>query len=191
MEKLIQSVSGYLLHAVQNYEVLREFGLSPEDGPTVIAKLKDYIEHSFREDLYMRSAQTALGYTNVLLDLNKVFWPTENDPTWEALSKQYADNLHIYWRNFQTFEDVTVSQCDQKIRQLLSMDYDHVRKENVIYLEVENLETSSSFVLRLHHMMPEYVSGGTCIRLEDGIYLIRATDTNVEIHLTNSNPIQN
>lgn len=51
MERLIQSVSGYLLHAVQNYEVLREFGLSPEDGPTVIAKLKDYIEHSFREDL--------------------------------------------------------------------------------------------------------------------------------------------
>lgn len=147
--------------------------------------------HGFREDLYMRSAQTALGYTNVLLDLNKVFWPTENDPTWEALSKQYADDLYIYWRNFQTFEDVTVSQCDQKIRQLLTMDYDHVRKENVIYLEVENLETSSSFVLRLHHMMPEYVSGGTCIRLEDGIYLIRATDTNVEIHLTNSNPIQN
>ena len=51
MERLIRSVSDYLLHAVQDYEVLREFGLSPEDGPAVIAKLKDYIERSMREDL--------------------------------------------------------------------------------------------------------------------------------------------
>ena len=51
MERLIQSASDFLLHAVQDYEVLREFGLSPEDGPAIIAKLKDYIERSLREDL--------------------------------------------------------------------------------------------------------------------------------------------
>ena len=51
MERLIQNVSDYLLHAVGDYEVLREFGLSPEDGPTIIAKLKAYIERSIREDL--------------------------------------------------------------------------------------------------------------------------------------------
>lgn len=51
MERLIQSASDYLLHAVQDYKVLREFGLSPETGPAVIAKLKDYIERSMREDL--------------------------------------------------------------------------------------------------------------------------------------------
>ena len=51
MERLIQSVSEFLLHAVQDYEVLREFGLAPEEGPAVVAKLKDYIEQSLREDL--------------------------------------------------------------------------------------------------------------------------------------------
>lgn len=51
MERLIQSVSEFLLHAVQDYEVLREFGLSPEDGPAVVAKLKAYIEQTMREDL--------------------------------------------------------------------------------------------------------------------------------------------
>ncbi len=51
MERLIQSVSDFLLHAVQDYEVLREFGLSPEDGPAVVARLKDYIERSTRKDL--------------------------------------------------------------------------------------------------------------------------------------------
>lgn len=51
MERLIQSASEFLLHAVQDYEVLREFGLSPEDGPAVVAKLKAYIEQTMREDL--------------------------------------------------------------------------------------------------------------------------------------------
>ena len=51
MERLIQSVSDYLLHAVQDYEVLREFGFSPEEGPAIVAKLKDYIEQSLRDDL--------------------------------------------------------------------------------------------------------------------------------------------
>ncbi len=51
MERLIHSVSDFLLHAVQDYEVLREFGLSPEDGPAVVASLKDYIERSTRNDL--------------------------------------------------------------------------------------------------------------------------------------------
>lgn len=51
MERLIRSVSDFLLHAVQDYEVLREFGLSPKDGPAIVARLKDYIERSTRNDL--------------------------------------------------------------------------------------------------------------------------------------------
>lgn len=51
MERLIHSVSDFLLHAVQDYEMLKEFGLSPEDGPAVVVRLKDYIERSTRNDL--------------------------------------------------------------------------------------------------------------------------------------------
>ena len=127
----------------------------------------------------------------MLLDLNRVFWPEQEEASWEVLSKRCADNLHTNWRNFQAFEDVTVSQNDRKIRNLLTMDYSHVRKENVIYLDLENTEQGGSFILRLHHMEPEYVDGGTCIVLEEGTYLIRTTDQSVAIHLTNSNPIHN
>ena len=147
--------------------------------------------HTYRTDLYMRSVQTALAYTNALMDLNKVFWPGEDDLSWEKLSKVYADNLYTDWRDFQAFEDVTVSRSDEKIRQLLTMDYSHVRKENVIYLELEDATQGVSFVLRLQNAVPEYVSGGTCIELEEGSYLIRTTEQFVEIHLTSSNPIHN
>ena len=51
MEKLVQSVSDFLLHAISDYDVLREFGLSPDEGPAVVAKLRDYIESSTRRHL--------------------------------------------------------------------------------------------------------------------------------------------
>ena len=160
------------------------------ENVTVQAITSDASVHSFRSDLYMRSVQSALGYTNVLLDLNRVFWPDESEESWEKLSKRYADNLYTDWKAFQTFEDVTVSGSDQKIRQLLVMDYNQVRKGNVIYLELDNTEQPVSFILRLHNEKPEYVSGGDCVELEDGMYLIRTTEQFVEIHLTSSNPIK-
>jgi len=46
MEKLIESVSDYLLHAISDFDILREFGMSPGDWNFVMARLKDYIERS-------------------------------------------------------------------------------------------------------------------------------------------------
>ncbi len=51
MEKLVQNVADYLLHAVSNYEVLREFGLSASEGPAIVAQLRDYIEKSIQRHL--------------------------------------------------------------------------------------------------------------------------------------------
>ena len=44
MEKLVQNVAEYLVHAATDYEVLREFGLAPTQGPAVVAKVKAYLE---------------------------------------------------------------------------------------------------------------------------------------------------
>ena len=46
MEKLVQSASDYLFHAVSDFEMLREFGMSPADGEAVIAKLKEFYERT-------------------------------------------------------------------------------------------------------------------------------------------------
>ena len=51
MEKLVQNVAEYILHAVSDYEVLQEFGLSPSDGPAIVAQLKDYIERTTQRHL--------------------------------------------------------------------------------------------------------------------------------------------
>ena len=51
MEKVIHSVSAYLLHSLSDFEVLREFGLNPEEGPGIVETLRDYIESRTRETL--------------------------------------------------------------------------------------------------------------------------------------------
>ena len=39
MEQLVQNLSAYLLSAVSDYEILQEFGLSPEEGEQIVKKL--------------------------------------------------------------------------------------------------------------------------------------------------------
>ena len=51
MEKLIQNMTDYLLHAISDFELLREFGMEPEDGPAVVEKLKDFIGQSTKRHL--------------------------------------------------------------------------------------------------------------------------------------------
>ncbi len=46
MEKLVQSASDYLFHAISDFEMLREFGMSPADGEAVVAKLKEFYERT-------------------------------------------------------------------------------------------------------------------------------------------------
>ena len=46
MEKLVQSATDYLFHAVSDFEMLREFGMSPADGEAVVAKLKEFYERT-------------------------------------------------------------------------------------------------------------------------------------------------
>lgn len=51
MERLVKSVTDYLMNAVSDFEMLREFGLLPTDGPAVVEALKGYIARTTRQDL--------------------------------------------------------------------------------------------------------------------------------------------
>lgn len=51
MEQLVQNLSAYLLSAVSDYEILQEFGLSPEEGEQIVKKLKEYIERKTLQHL--------------------------------------------------------------------------------------------------------------------------------------------
>ena len=44
MERVVKSASDFLFHAISDFELLREFGMSPEDGDEVVERLKAFYE---------------------------------------------------------------------------------------------------------------------------------------------------
>lgn len=44
MEKLIHGLSDFLTSQLTDFEILREFGLTPAEGPAAVARIKSYIE---------------------------------------------------------------------------------------------------------------------------------------------------
>ena len=49
MEKIIQSMSDFILSQLSDFEGLREFGLTPEDGPRVVDRVRAYMEAMARQ----------------------------------------------------------------------------------------------------------------------------------------------
>ena len=85
--------------------------------------LIDGYEHTFRQDLRIRSVETALGYTSILADVSKAAYPQSDEDGWEKLSEKLMANTITYWKPFSVFSGTTVSQSDSRIRRFLSLNY--------------------------------------------------------------------
>ena len=82
--------------------------------------LIDGYEHTFRQDLRIRSVETALGYTSIIADVSKAAYPQSDEDGWEKLSEKLMANTITYWKPFSVFSGTTVSQSDSRIRRFLS-----------------------------------------------------------------------
>lgn len=143
----------------------------------------DLLEYSDYEDLKLLSEQTALGYTNILLDMNRVTWPEESAPGWEVYYEKAASVLNTYWRMFSKFDRLTVSGSDSRVRSFLSMDYRQERHENIIAVEIDRFANGNDFILRTHKEDVVNVTGGSFKKLEADAWLIHADQANIEIQV--------
>ena len=55
------------------------------DSVTLQTVTSDGMNYAYSDDIRMRSIQTALGYTNVMLDMNDIFWPESETDRWEVM----------------------------------------------------------------------------------------------------------
>jgi len=145
----------------------------------------DLLDYSFSQDLALNSLQTALGYSNVMLDLKRVAWPEEDEPGWEKYYETFGSNLYTYWRRYDKFDRLTVSQSDERIRNFLCMDYSESRSGNTISLQISPFQSESGadFILRTHMETVDAVEGGYITELEQGIWLLHAEEPEVRIDL--------
>ena len=153
--------------------------------------LIDGYEHTFRQDLRIRSVETALGYTSILADVSKAAYPQSDEDGWEKLSEKLMANTITYWKPFSAFSGTTVSQCDSRIRRFLSLNYEEVANEsnNKILIHASEGDETAWFVLRTNGEVISDVAGGTYEKIEDNVWLIGMEESSILITLKPSNTL--
>lgn len=151
------------------------------DSVTLQSVTSDGMNYTYSDDIRMRSIQSSLGYTNVILNMQKIFWPERKKDRWQIMQKRFSSNLLTYWKNFTGFDSTTLSESNTRTRTFLNLDFSETRTDDEITLKTS--ESGSWFILRTHGEEIEEIEGGTQKKLEDNVYLIQAQDTTVKIQV--------
>ena len=149
------------------------------DSVTVQSVTSDGMNYSYSDDIRMRSIQSSLAYTNVMLNMQDIFRPQRKTDRWQFMQKHFASNLLTYWKNFTGFDSTTLSESNIRTRTFLNLDFSQSRDENEITLKTS--ETGSWFLLRTHGEEITEIEGAAEKEIESGAYLIQAQDTTVRI----------
>ena len=67
------------------------------DEVTLQTVTSDGMNYHYSDDIRMRSIQSALGYTNVMLNMQDIFWPERETDRWQIMQKHFSSNLLTYW----------------------------------------------------------------------------------------------
>ena len=143
----------------------------------------DGLHNTYRGDFRVRSAQTALAYNNVLVDMVQLAYPESQEDTWETLSTGFSSDIPHFKELFPAFSGTTVSESDGRIRNFLALDYAHSRQGETVTIRHTG-EGPVWFILRVNHGSAGDASGGKCQRIEDGVYLIEAQEKEVTVTIS-------
>ena len=151
------------------------------DEVTLQTVTSDGMNYHYSDDIRMRSIQSALGYTNVMLNMQDIFWPESENDRWQIMQKHFSSNLLTYWKNFTVFDSTTLSESNTRTRTFLNLDFAQSRTENEITLQTS--EPGSWFILRTHGEEIADIEGGTWTEIEEGAYLIQAAEPMIRIQV--------
>ncbi|MBP5282766.1 MAG: DUF2194 domain-containing protein [Lachnospiraceae bacterium] len=150
-----------------------------EGNVTCQVATSDALTHSFSEDLNMKSYETALGYSNVVMDMSLVSHPRKDD--FSEFSRKTSSNLITYWKQFSGFEKTTLSQSDVRIRRFFALDYYDGRNGDEISLHVDGFDGQAFFILKLNRDVIDEITGATIKDLKNGFYLLDVSQEDVVI----------
>lgn len=175
--KLLKDVNTVMCEYTEKYPIVSFCN----NSTTLQEATSDGMDYSYRDDFRMRSVQSALGYTNIFLNLQEIFWPEEDADGWEKMQERFASNLLTYWKEFSEFTSTTLSESNERVRTFLNLDYSYERQNQEVILQTT--EEDSWFILRTHGEDVDRIEGGKSTKLEENAYLIHAQDTTVKIEL--------
>lgn len=143
--------------------------------------------HDNDEDLYLKSIETALGYSSVSMDFTSVYYPSGKKDDWTKLTKDLSKYLNTYWAEFRKgFEHTTVTEADERARKFLALNFHSFRQGNTINLSIDNFFKSAFFILRMPNGRITSITGGEYKKLEKNIFVIYAEKKDVIITIADN-----
>ena len=143
----------------------------------------DSYKHSYRDSLRLKSIETALGYSNVQVDIFRILNPKNEKDQWQNLADKMAANIDTYWKPFSAFDKTTVSQSDARVRNFLNGSIKTSKSGNSIKVKTEGFEGDAYLLLRTHGEEIYEMTGGSFKKIEEDAYLLTLTDSTAKITL--------
>ena len=144
----------------------------------------DGLNYTYRQDFRTKSLETALGYSSVLVDVMRAAYPQDkSDDTWKDIAEDMEQDLAYYWKNFAAFSGTTVSECDERIRSFLAVDYKEWREEEKICLDISGRHGTAWFILRTNNKTIGTIEGGEWERIENDVFLVKVDQDHAAITL--------
>lgn len=153
------------------------------DKVTLQSATADACRHSYKDSLRLKSLETALGYSNIQIDIYRVLWPESENDEWEKAAEKIAANIFTYWRPFAAFDKTTISESDRRVRNFLNGSTDSTRNGNQISIQTKNFTGDAYLLLRTHGEIPDTMTGGEWKEVERGTYLLRLTSEEAQVTL--------
>lgn len=140
-------------------------------------------KHTYTDDLAMMGLETALGYSNIVLDLQNVSYPRSKEDQWEKFARVISENICTYWQDYDCLTETTLSESDARIRRFLALDYRTEEQDGKIILTRNDIDGPVWFLLKLNGTDIKQMEGGSFEEIGGDYYLIELDEAEAVIEL--------
>ncbi|MFZ7120106.1 MAG: DUF2194 domain-containing protein [Eubacteriaceae bacterium] len=186
-----KNISGKLVNSVNNQINISTLISSWDDGTTFsyydknivnIPVITEGFSYSDEDLFKLHSTATALGVIIHGIDMSKIIYPENDDKDWSNIFKDLTSSVDTYWANYKNIDSLKISDVDSRVSKFLDIIPNITIDGNGISISIDGFEKEAYFMLRTQKVVTG-IDNGTITKVEDGAYLIYATDSNVVVTL--------
>lgn len=135
------------------------------------------------EDLFkLHSTVTALGVIIHGIDMSEIIYPENEDENWSNVFKDLTSSVDTYWADYKNIDSLNISNVSSRVSRYLDITPNITTDEKGIIMSIDGFDEEAYFMFRTQKVVTG-IDNGTITKVEDGAYLIYATDSKVKIAL--------